>query len=579
MLEQSEQHSLSIFTSLICITLGTIIFWIYHQSHQYQSTTTRTSVAKEDGEEVHVQYPPTPKEHHWLWKHGVALAGDGVSSHDIIFLHWMQKLNSKVVMFDIPVLGRMIVVGDVALAKHVLQSKSKNGTGSLFPKSPTYADVVPLIGKKSIVMMEGSEWSHQRRVFTPGFSPEYLKGTVAAIANKCSRMLEVCDKEDIARGTATDMCARAIDLTSDVIAQVAFGEDWGDTSKSKEDNDNDNGGLQTLALFRKLTSMIGDMMRNPLCRLNPLFHWKMGKLSNSIDQDMQNLVKRRLATIQSQNKNGNDAPHTDILSMTLSSVLNENATTRISKAPKDTANANHNIGSENSELLFSEHDMECMTSQLKTFYFAGHDTTATTIAWAFWQLSMHPVTLQKARDEIVEHLGSHWVQAVADSNNYEHIIPEKATTYANLQQCQYLDAITRETLRLYPPAASTRYQQDPEATFGNYKLGKCIVTINSYAIQRDPDVWGKDAHEFRPERFLGEKGRKKISSFGFLPFSKGSRDCIGKYFALLEAKIALAALITRYDGTPVEAEKEVYTARLTSVPKNGCKVKLTRRTP
>jgi len=560
MLEQSEP-SLSFVTSLICITLGTI-FWIYRQSHQ----STTKSVAK-DGE---VQYPPTPKERHWLWKHGVALAGDGVSSHDIIFLQWMQKLNSKVVMFDIPVLGRMIVVGDVALAKHVLQSKSKNGKGSLFPKSPTYADVVPLIGKKSIVMMEGSEWSHQRRVFNPGFSPDYLKGTVAAIAKKCNRMLEFCEKEDIASGNVTDMCSRAIDLTSDVIAQVAFGEDWGYNSKE------DNGGLQTLALFRELTIMIGDMMRNPICRLNPMFNWKMGKLSNSIDRDMRNLVKRRLGTIQSQNKNGNDAPQKDILSMTLSSVLNENVTTRNSKAPKDSAN--HNIGIENSEILFSENDMECMTSQLKTFYFAGHDTTATTIAWAFWQLSMNPETLQKARDEISEHLGSNWVHAVAETNNYENIIPEESTTYENLQKCQYLDAITRETLRLYPPAASTRYQKDPDATFGNYKLGKCIVTINSYAIQRDPDVWGKDAHEFRPERFLGEEGRKKISSFGFLPFSKGSRDCIGKYFALLEAKIALAALITRYDGTPVDADKEVYTARLTSVPKNGCKVNLTRRT-
>ena len=101
---------------------------------------------------------------------------------------------------------------------------------------------------------------------------------------------------------------------------------------------------------------------------------------------------------------------------------------------------------------------------------------------------------------------------------------------------QYLDAITRETLRLYPPAASTRYAPDPDASYDKYKLGKCIVSLNFYAIQRDPDIWGEDANKFCPERFLGDEGRKKINSFGFLPFSKGSRDCIGKYFALLEAK-------------------------------------------
>lgn len=564
MFEQSEK-SFSVFAPLICISLGTF-FWIYVKSYQ--------SAPKSVLDDGAPQYPPSPKERHWLWKHGIALAGDGVSSHDIVFLKWMQKLKSKVVMFDIPVLGRMIVVGDVALAKHVLQSKAKNGKGSLFPKSFTYQDVFPLIGKKSIVAMEGQEWSHQRRVFNPGFSPDYLKGTVRTIAQKCNRMLEFCEKEDIANGNSTDMCSRAIDLTSDVIAQVAFGEDWGYNSEE------DNGGIETLSAFRDLTLMIGEMMKNPLTRVNPLFNWKVKQLSKSLDRDMRNLVNRRITSIQFGNSNSSSTPRKDILSMTLSSVLNENKIKRKPKTEKDGGDQNKTIGKtkSSSEIIFTEDDMECMTSQLKTFYFAGHDTTATTIAWAFWLLSMNPETLQKARDEIAEHLGSDWVDAVTKSNNHDDIIPEESMTWENLQKCQYLDAISRETLRLYPPAGSTRYQPDPDATFGNYKLGKSIVTLNVYAIQRDPDVWGTDAHEFCPERFLGEEGRKKITSFGFLPFSKGSRDCIGKYFALLEAKIALAALITRYDGTPVDADQEVYTARLTSVPKNGCLVNLTRRT-
>jgi len=558
MIEQSEQL-ISVLASLTCIALGTV-FWIYVKSRQ-----SPTKSAPNDSEP---RYPPTPKERHWLWKHALALAGDGVSSHDVVFLQWMQKLESKVVMFEIPMLGRMIVVGDVALAKHVLQSKAKNGKGSAFPKSPTYSKVIPLIGKKSIVAMEGSEWSHQRRVFNPVFSPDYLKGTVRTIAQKCDRMLECCEKNDIANGNPTDMCSRAIDLTSDVIAQVAFGEDWGYNSAEN------NGGMETLKTFRELTNMIGAEFKNPLNKLNPFFRRRMKLLSSDIDRDMRNLVKRRLSIIRSEKNNDESAPLRDILSMTLSSVLNENESNRKFKAAKDSGNPSQS----SSDIFFTEDDMECMTSQLKTFYFAGHDTTATTIAWAFWLLSMNLEILQKARDEIAEHLGSDWVDAVMIGNNYANIIPEESTTWENLQKCRYLDAISRETLRLYPPASSTRYQPDPDATFGDYKLGECIVSLNAYAIQRDPDVWGEDAAEFRPERFLGEEGRKNISSFGFLPFSKGSRDCIGKYFALLEAKIALAALITRYDGTPVNADQEVYTARLTSVPKNGCLVNLTRRT-
>jgi hypothetical protein len=97
---------------------------------------------------------------------------------------------------------------------------------------------------------------------------------------------------------------------------------------------------------------------------------------------------------------------------------------------------------------------------------------SSTIAWAFWLLVLNPEALQKARDEVLEHLGKDWVDAVAEGNNHAKIIPEESTTYENLQKCHYLDAITRETLRLYPPAASTRYSIYPDASYGNYKIGE-----------------------------------------------------------------------------------------------------------
>jgi len=289
------------------------------------------------------------------------------------------------------------------------------------------------------------------------------------------------------------------------------------------------------------------------------------------------------------------------------------------KEENTSSNSNSNNSSSSSGTILSPDDMENMTSQLKTFYFAGHDTTATTISWAYWLLVQHPDTLKKARDEVMDCLGQEWVDAVTTTPaTATTIIPNNnnnsMATYEKLQQCEYLDAVARETLRLYPPAASTRYAVDPDAHFENYKLGDSIVHLNFYAIQRDPDVWGSsgDVEKFVPERFMGEEGRKLMNSFSFLPFSKGSRDCIGKYFALLETKIALAALITRYDGVALASlllddedvvddddddenenandnananangdidinEKEVYMARLTSIPKNGCKVKLSRR--
>lgn len=259
----------------------------------------------------------------------------------------------------------------------------------------------------------------------------------------------------------------------------------------------------------------------------------------------------------------------DILSLTLLRVLQLNE----KKITQHGSNSNTNKNSNSNVIHFDAEDMENVTSQLKTFYFAGHDTTATTIAWAYWLLVQHPEELDRARLEVATHVGPF----VRDY------------TYEKLQQCEFLDAVARETLRLYPPAASTRYVSsssssssttttvsDPPPNAGGYLLQDSIVHINFYAIHRDPEYW-YEPNKFIPCRFLGDKGKERIASSSYLPFSKGTRDCIGKYFALLEIKIALAALITKYDGCVVTAEEEEYVARLTSIPKNGCMVNLSRR--
>ncbi len=480
---------------------------------------------------------------HWLFGHALALRPDPNVprvSHDIIFLKWMNRLKSKVVMFQLPIVGRFIVVGDAEVARYVLSQNKK------FPKSPTYKEIFPLIGRKSMVAAEGREWASQRKLYNPGFSPDFLRGVVDTIIQKCNRFIDKCD-EDLAAGIPTDMLDRAVDLTVDVIVAVAFGEDW-----NIYDVSDDNEGLQTRDAMRDLTELLGIAQRNPLKRyFDPVHRWRTWRLSGALERNMQKLVKRRLNIFQLAQGKEDSKQQNDILSLTLSSVLRSKETT---------------LQHADRAVSITRDDMENMTSQLKTFYFAGHDTTATTIAWAYWLLLQHPDSLTRAREEVVAALGKDWVQAAIGSDGLS------STTFEQLQKCEYLDAVARETLRLYPPAASTRYASDSNVTADGWRLGESIVHLNFYAIQRDPDLWEKP-DDFVPERFLGEDGRKRISSSGFLPFSKGARDCIGKYFALLEAKIALATLICRYDGTIVD-EDEVYTTRLTSIPRGGCAVNL-----
>lgn len=561
--------------SLALLMGSTALLYTYWIRSQGQSPVQKSPSAypQEDSDAAAAAWPPTPPEKHWLWKHALALraAPGDASSHDIIFGKWMQRLQSKVVMFEVPVLGRLIVIGDAALAKEVLLPSSKHSKQRCyFPKSPTYQKNRPLLGSKSLVTMEGDEWALHRKLFAPGFAPDHLKTMVSTLVEKVERLVRVCDTLDVAHRQPTHLLDRAIDLTSDVISQVAFGEDWG------SDGSHQQPPKQTLADFRELIDLIA-ALKNPLERFNLQSRRRMKQLEVSVDADMKALVERRIARLQTSRTNEKDktaTPPKDILSLALFSVLSEEQQQQQPSEPQNPPTKSISI---------SDEAMEGMISQLKTFYFAGHDTTATTIAWAFWSLLQHPKALETARREVLDQLGPDWVAAVAqppkdDSSEFKPILPRDSITYEMLQNCHYLDAVAKETLRLYPPAQTARHSFDhPDATLGNYKVGGSVLVVNCYAIQRDPDLWGPDAHLFRPDRFLGSSGKALQNSFGFLPFSRGTRDCIGKYFALLEIKIALAALVTRYNGQAVRPDEEVYTARLTSIPKNGCLVQLEHR--
>ena len=415
---------------------------------------------------------------------------------------------------EIPIIiGKLIVISDPDLAKLVFCTKN-------YPKSFFYKMLEPLLGPNSLAIMPtGPEWAGMRKAFNPGFAPDFLKSMVVTMANKLERFIHAIDK-DIQNNQETNMLARSQTFTSDVIVTIAFGEDWGGSKPHP-----------ARILEDEICKLAGELIMNPLRRMFDLkAKWRMRQVGIELDKEMLSILNRRLeAGDQGDNSK-------DICSIAISHLM------------KNGGN-------------LSEKDKASIVDQLKTFYFAGHDTTATTIAWAIWELSQHPEALAKVRSELKEHRV--WTDA------------DIPPTYEQLQKCQYLEGVVKETLRLYPPASGMTRQPSPdnEISYKGYSIGGAVLMVNAYVMHRHPDLWNHP-EDFLPERFFD--GSEDNLHAKFWPFSRGPRDCIGKYFALLEAKLAISALATRYDFDCVDPNDHIF-AMLTNIPKNGAKVKFRSR--
>ncbi len=166
---------------------------------------------------------------------------------------------------------------------------------------------------------------------------------------------------------------------------------------------------------------------------------------------------------------------------------------------------------------------QSLRDQLVTLLLAGHETTATTLAWVFHRLTQHPEVLAKAREEVARVVGQGPVQ------------PD------DVAKLEYLEGVVKETLRLFPILPAMARDLQAPSRIGDWDLPKdtCVVAA-TYLTHRRADVW-PDPERFDPMRFVGTR----VSPYAFYPFGGGSRLCIGMSFAYYEMKIVIAQALTQ----------------------------------
>jgi cytochrome P450 len=183
---------------------------------------------------------------------------------------------------------------------------------------------------------------------------------------------------------------------------------------------------------------------------------------------------------------------------------------------------------------------------LRGFLFAGHDTTSILLQWAFYELHIHPSIAQNLKEELdsVFGLNPH-PSAVAKALR-------EPDAGSRLNKLHYTDALVKETLRLHPPGTTARVAPSASNTTLTLPGGDtlCIdglcVTPRAYTIQRHPRIFGESRNDFRPERWLGEEG-KKIPESAFRPYERGPRRCTGSELANLETKIIIACVSRHFE--------------------------------
>jgi len=195
-------------------------------------------------------------------------------------------------------------------------------------------------------------------------------------------------------------------------------------------------------------------------------------------------------------------------------------------------------------------DKRQIRDEAVTLFLAGHETTANALNWTWVLLSQNPEIEAKLHEEI------------------DRVLAGRLPTLADLEHLPYTERVIKESMRLYPPVWSVGRVAIKDVQIGDYLISKDMrVAINTYIPHHSPEFWD-EPERFDPERFSPER-ESSIPRYAYLPFGGGPRVCIGNHFAMMEAKLILATIASRYTLRLAPGQKVGMAARITINPDGG----------
>uniref|UniRef100_A0A4X1SPA5 Cytochrome P450 4A11 n=1 Tax=Sus scrofa TaxID=9823 RepID=A0A4X1SPA5_PIG len=376
-----------------------------------------------------------------------------------------------------------------------------------------------------LLLLNGQTWFQRRRMLTPAFHYDILKPYVGLMAKSVQVMLDKWEQL-VAQDPRLEIVGPVSLMTLDTIMKCAFSHQ----GSTQTDGDS-HSYIQAIWDLKNLfsTRTKSAFLQNDIIyRLSPEGR-KSHRAARIAHQHTDRVIQLRKAQLQKQGEmeNVRKKRHLDFLDILLLAQMEKGNS-------------------------LSDTDLR---AEVDTFMFEGHDTTASGISWILYALASHPEHQQRCREEIQGLLGD-----------------GTSITWDHLDQMPYTTMCIKEALRLYPPVPSVGRELSKPITFpdGRSLPAGIILSLSIYGLHHNPQVW-PNPEEFDPSRFAPGSARH---SHAFMPFSGGSRNCIGKQFAMNEMKVAVALTLLRFELAPDPSRKPTVIPEVVLHSKNGIHLKL-----
>ncbi|KAJ3069841.1 hypothetical protein HDU99_002825 [Rhizoclosmatium hyalinum] len=437
---------------------------------------------------------------------------DGI--HDYI-LEMFEKHGNEPWMVKLPFSPVMVVVNDPAAVECVLKTKF-----SVFDKGPRFQAAFHDLLGHGIFNADGEEWKSQRKLAANIFNvknfKDYVRNVFSAEMQAFSEILDGYAET----GKPFDLQEYFFRFTFDSFTRIGFGVEV-DTISDVSST------IPFMAAFDTVQKRISRRIFTPLWQY---IEYLSGEAKENEAQIK--LIRDFGHSIIQKKKESGFASESDLLALLM--------------------NVKGDDGSPPSD--------ETLVDYALNFLLAGRDTTACALSWAVFLLHKNPKAQASLMNEI------HTV-----TNN-------AAPTYDQIKnEMPYANAVFHETLRLYPSVPANVKQANADVTLpdGTFIPKGCCVTWSPYAMGRTPAIWGDDAKEFKPERWLSME--KQPSPFDYPAFQGGPRICLGKSMAELEGVYVLVELMRRYKIEVVNESEVGYAFSVLLPMKNGLSVKCSLR--